>query len=120
MRLSLSETHFTIDLDVWERIWAFYFNADLKIPLAHISRVTTDEPRSDWREIRLPGTFIPGVIKAGTYYVFNGKEFWYVTRSDNYLTLELENEFYQKIILTVDQNQLWADRINQQKSTASG
>lgn len=118
MQLSLSEQTLNIDLDLWERIWAFYFNADLKIPLSHITQVSTETPASDWREVRLPGTFLPGVIKAGTYYTPRGKEFWYVTRGDAYLTLDLENEFYQKIVLTLNDNQQWADRINQQRLTS--
>ncbi|MBW4419257.1 MAG: hypothetical protein KME13_08505 [Myxacorys californica WJT36-NPBG1] len=113
MLLSISDTHFKIDLDLWERIWAFYFNADLHIPLAHIVRASTEEPSSDWREVRMPGTAIPGVIKAGTYYTSRGKEFWYVTRGSNYLTLELKDEFYQKIVLTIEQNQTWADQLNE-------
>lgn len=113
MLLSISDTDFKIDLDLWERIWAFYFNADLHIPLVHIVRASIEEPSSDWREVRMPGTAIPGVIKAGTYYTSRGKEFWYVTRSSHYLTLELKDEFYQKIVLTVEQNQTWADQINQ-------
>lgn len=116
MQLSISDDQFKIDLDGWERIWAFYFNADLHIPLSHITQVSTEEPRHSWTDVRMPGTFLPGVIKAGTYYTDRGKEFWYVTRLGRYLTLELENEFYRRIVLSVDQNQLWADRINGQKA----
>ncbi len=114
MRLSISDNQLKIDLDGWERFWAFYFNADLSIPLNHITEVTTEEPQSSWTDARLPGTSIPGLIKAGTYYTDRGKEFWYATRSGRYLVLELENEFYKKIVLTLDQNETWAARIRQQ------
>ena len=41
-------------------------------------------------EVRVPGTFIPGVIKAGTYWTRAGKEFWYVRRGmSDYVTIEL-------------------------------
>jgi hypothetical protein len=111
MQLSISDQTLNIDLDGWEQLWAFYFNADLKVPLAHITEVSTELPASDWREVRLPGTFLPGVIKAGTYYTPNGREFWYVTQRDRYLTLKLENEFYNRIVLAIDDNLLWAERI---------
>ncbi|MER3434500.1 MAG: hypothetical protein C4288_14010 [Leptolyngbya sp. ERB_1_1] len=114
MQLSISDDQLKIDLDWWERFWAFYYNADLHIPLSHITKVTTEKPPSSWTDARLPGTFLPGVIKAGTYYTDRGKEFWYATRSGGYLVLELENEFYKKIVLTLDQNQIWATRIQQQ------
>ena len=32
------------------------------------------------KEIKAPGTSIPGLIKAGTFYSNRGKEFWYVTK----------------------------------------
>jgi hypothetical protein len=112
MQISISDDQFKIDLDGWERFWAFYFNADLHIPLSHITQVSTDEPRHSWTDVRLPGTFLPGVIKAGTYYTDRGKEFWYVTRLGRYLTLELENEFYKRIVLSVEQNQYWAEQIH--------
>lgn len=116
MQLSLTNHQLKIDLDLWERIWAFYFNSELVIPLEHITQVNTEEPHSSWADVRLPGTFLPGVIKAGTYYTGQGREFWYATNRGNYLTLDLENEFYKKVVLTLDQNQDWADRINQARS----
>ncbi len=115
MQLSIADNQLKIDLEFWERVWAMYFNADLYIPLDHIVRAST-EKLSDHplRQVRLPGTFLPGVIKAGTYYTGDGREFWYVNRSDSFLVLELENEFYKRIVLTVDRNQTWAEQINQQ------
>jgi hypothetical protein len=56
---------------------------------------------------------IPGIIKVGTYYSSRGKEFWYVTQKQNYLTLELKDESFQRIILTLDDNQVWLEHINQ-------
>jgi hypothetical protein len=117
MKFEISENRLKINLDAWERVWAFYFNADLEVPLNHITRVTTEEPHSSWMDVRLPGTFLPGVIKAGTYYTGEGREFWYATRGGKYLTLELENEFYKKIVLTIDDHQRWADQINQQRTS---
>lgn len=118
MQLSISDDQLKIDLDWWERFWAFYYNADLHIPLSHIKQVSIEEPSSSWADARLPGTYLPGVIKAGTYYTDRGKEFWYATRSGRYLVLELENEFYKKIVLTIDQNQLWATRIQEHNGQA--
>lgn len=118
MQLSISNDQLKIDLDWTERFWAFYYNADLYIPLSHITKVMTEEPPSSWTDVRLPGTFFPGIIKAGTYYTDRGKEFWYATRSGRYLVLELENEFYKKIVLTLDQNQVWAERIQQHNGKA--
>jgi len=111
MNLSIIDKILRIDLEWYEQLWAFNWDKTLEIPLAHIASATTDEPPSSWTEIRAPGTFLPGVIKAGTYYTPRGKEFWYVTKDKDYLVLELRDEPFKKIILTLEQNELWVQRI---------
>ncbi|MCT7986305.1 hypothetical protein NG796_23825 [Laspinema sp. A4] len=111
MKLNLMDDTLQIELDFWEQFWAFSFEKVLTTPLSHIVNVSTEEPKSNWAEIRAPGTFLPGVIKAGTYYNTGGKEFWYVTRDKDYLTLELRDEPFKRIILTIDNALDWANRI---------
>lgn len=89
MQLHLDHDSLSIFWEWYEQLWAFTLDKQMRIPLHHIDRVTTAEPDINWAEIRAPGTFLPGVIKAGTYYTKRGKEFWYVTAEKNYLTLRL-------------------------------
>ncbi|MBD2121412.1 hypothetical protein [Trichocoleus sp. FACHB-262] len=117
MHVTINSNKLCIELNFWEKLWALQFNYTWQIPLDHIERVTTTALSSNWKtliwkEVKLPGTFVPGVIKAGTYYTDQGREFWYVTDDKNYLILDLKNEFYQKVILTVEQNQLLAEQLN--------
>jgi len=112
MNLSIVDDKLRLDWEWYEQLWAFTFQKTWEIPLANIKGVTTEEPQSNWAEIRAPGTFLPGVIKAGTYYTGRGKEFWYVTKEKDYLTLELQHEPYQRIVLTIDQSADWIQRIN--------
>lgn len=118
MHVRLDNHKLVIELNFWEKLWSLQFNHTWEIPFNHIERVSTNTPSSNWktlnwREVKLPGTFVPGVIKAGTYYTERGREFWYVTDDKNYLTLDLKDEFYQSVILTVEQNQLLAAQLNQ-------
>lgn len=101
-----------IELEWYEQLWAFTLNKTFEIPLSHIVGVTSAEPQSNWAEIRAPGTFLPGIIKAGTYYTSRGKEFWYVTKERDYLTLELQDEDYKRMIFTIDNSEDWVSRIN--------
>jgi len=117
MNLKITAHQLQIELEWYEQLWAFYLPKTIEIPLEHIEQATTEEPLSTWLEIRAPGTFLPGVIKAGTYYTKQGKEFWYVTKEKDYLTLELKDEPFKRIILTLEQNDIWVERINQQKAS---
>ncbi len=116
MNFSIIDNKLRIDLDWYEQLWAFTWDKTFEIPLTHIENATTNEPPSSWTEIRAPGTFLPGVIKAGTYYTPRGKEFWYVTKDRDYLVLELCDESFKKMIFTLDQNQWWLEQILQAKT----
>lgn len=111
MKLHIENDTLTIELEWYEQLWAVTLARQIRIPLARIERVTTAEPQSNWSEIRAPGTFLPGVIKAGTYYSKRGKEFWYVTADKDYLTLELHDESYRRVIITIPDNVAWCERI---------
>jgi hypothetical protein len=116
MNISIMDKKLSIEMEWFEQLWAVSLSKTFIIPLEHIEGVSTEKPTSTWTEIRALGTSIPGVIKAGTYYTGNSKEFWYVTRDKDYLVLDLTDELYQKIVLTVDQNQAWVDSIMQKKT----
>ena len=119
MNLNVVDQNLQIEFTVKDQLLAARFNKLWQIPLAHITQVTTVKPQRRGKELRAPGTFFPGVIKAGTYYTNQGKEFWYVTQNRDYLTLELKDEPYQRIILTIDNNESWSQTISQ-LSAANG
>ncbi|MGK7901373.1 MAG: hypothetical protein AB4352_08175 [Hormoscilla sp.] len=111
MILNIVGDKLQIEWEWYEQLWGANLEKIWKIPLSHIQGVTTEEPASSWTEIRAPGTFFPGIIKAGTYYSNRGKEFWYVTNDRDYLVLSLQEESFQKIILTLEQNEDWRSRL---------
>ncbi len=113
MQLSLTDNRLIIALTGWERTWAVHVGPTISVPRQEILDTTTQVPETTWRELRAPGTFLPGVIKAGTYYTERGREFWYVRSIEKGLCLDLSPEsYYKRIVLSVDQNHTWADRIN--------
>jgi len=113
MQLELTENRLILILEGQERLWAFKLGP-IVVPRAHVARAEAALPPSTWKELRAPGTMLPGVIKAGTYYTERGKEFWYAVRSrkDNPLTIELTDESYRRLAVTVDDAANWAERIN--------
>lgn len=114
MNLTISNENLQIKLAFLEQFFAVRLRKNLEIPLAHIKQVTTAKLQSSWKDLRAPGTSIPGVIGAGTFYTERGKEFWYVTKDRNYLVIELKDESYERIILNVDDNQFWQQTLTQQ------
>jgi hypothetical protein len=112
MQLFIDADQLQIKLTRMERFWAFHGSSTITIPLAQIRQVTTDLPTTNWQEIRSPGTSVPGLIKAGTYYQDRLRSFWYLQPKKPLLTLELSPDaYYRKVVLTMDDNLDWRDRI---------
>ena len=111
MKISIVKDELRISFSLSKKILSV--KGSFKIPLKHIVRVTTLKPKQTWKEIKAPGTFIPGLIKAGTYYTDKGREFWFVTKGKKILNLELKNESYKRIILGLDSNVKWAKKISE-------
>ncbi len=104
MHLHIENGNLLIGLSFWEKVWGFH--GSFRIPLSHIIGMKREIPVTSWKELRVPGSFIPGVIKAGTYFTPRGKEFWYVTRwGKQYITIELQNERYRRIVLGLPESQ---------------
>ncbi len=98
MTLSFDSQFLTITLRPMEKLWAV--RGDLKIPAAHVTGAWAGMPKTSWRELRVPGSFVPGLIKAGRYLTPRGKEFWYVTRRKRHpITIELTGEKFDRLVL---------------------
>jgi hypothetical protein len=84
-----------------DELWAL--KSTLEIPLLHIAGVRVDpEIARGWRHgLRMPGTNIPGVITAGTFYQDGKRVFWDVHHSDKTIVIDLRHEKYQQLIVEV-------------------
>jgi hypothetical protein len=76
---------------------------DLVVPLAQVAAVTAarsvDVPRTG---LRLPGTSLPGVIRAGSYGRGDERDLWDVRRGDAVLVLQLRGGApYRRVVLEV-------------------
>ena len=90
-----------IELSSLEKIISFH--GSFKIPISQIREISTDLLPPTWKEIRAPGTAIPGLTKAGTYYTYRGREFWMLKKNDNPIRIELNNNKLKRLILGVNE-----------------
>jgi len=58
-----------------------------------------------WHGLRIPGTNIPGVLTAGTFYQDGKRVFWDVHNPDNTVVIELKDERYNELIVEVADTQ---------------
>ena len=97
-QVSVSDGKLIIDVQGWDKLWAL--KSRLEIPLEHISgvRSAADERA---RGIRLPGTYVPGLITAGTFYQIGRKVFWDVHDPAKAIAIDLHDERFSTLIVEV-------------------
>ena len=118
MRLTLNDHTLRIELNWWQRLLAFHFSV-LEIPFDHIERVGTQRVKTHWSERRIPGGFIPGLLKAGTYRRGGRKDFWCVTAGQSVLRIDLKNEYFNSLTLGMNENERWVREIGERVVTQS-
>ena len=90
------------EVEGWDKLWAM--KSQLTIPLSHIRAVRSDPDaaRGWFHGLRMPGTSLPGVITAGTFYQSDGAVFFDVHDPDRAVVIELEHEKYNRLVIEVD------------------
>jgi len=85
-----------------DKLWAF--KSSLEIPLVHVAGVRADPEvaRGWYHGIRLPGTNVPGVITAATFYQDGKRVFWDVHHPEKTIVIDLHDERYNELIVEVD------------------
>jgi hypothetical protein len=111
VKVSIQDSRVIFDVQGLHKVWAF--KNRLEIPLAHIKRVHADPniARAGWKGVRMPGTHLPGVIVAGTFYRGKKRSFWDVSRSERAIVVELADERYDELVIEVDNPSAEVERL---------
>jgi len=102
VELSIADGKLMLHVKGADKLWAF--KSSLEIPLIHVADVRADPEvaRSWWHGIRMPGTTMPGVITAGTFYQDGKRVFWDVHHPDKTIVIDLHDERYNELVVEVD------------------
>ena len=101
VQLDISDGKLHLHVMGMDKLWAL--KTSLEIPLRHIIAARADSSIAHgwYHGIRLPGTNIPGVLTAGTFYQHGSRVFWDVHNPDNTIVIELRDETYNQLIVEV-------------------
>src|SRR5580692_3661102 len=99
--LSIAEGKLTLHVRGADKLWAF--KSSLEIPLIHIAGVRADPEiaRGWYHGIRSPGTNVPGVITAGTFYQDGKRVFWDVHHPEKTIVIDLHDEQFSQLVVEV-------------------
>lgn len=82
------------------RVWAL--STGLDCPITSIVDIGVGDTRELSRGFRAPGTYLPGVMIAGTFRARTGNALWLVGRQRRVLVIELTDEKWRYLILGVE------------------
>ena len=100
--VELTESALIVHVQGMDRIWAL--KSRLEITLAHVVGAEIDpEVAQGWRKgLRAPGTHVPGVITAGTFYQEGERVFWDVHHPEKTVVIHLKDERYARLVIEVN------------------
>jgi hypothetical protein len=101
VEISFEGDRIRLEVQGWHKLWAM--RSQLEFPLSHIKSVRRDaEPALGWwHGFRLPGTNVPGILTAGTFYQHEGAVFYDVNDPERTIVFELEHEHYHRLVVEV-------------------
>jgi hypothetical protein len=102
VHVSIQSDRLRLDVEGWDKLWAFMDH--LEVPLAQVREVRADPAaaRGFWHGWKSPGTQIPGVITAGTYYQGGHATFYDVHDPQRAIVIELEGGDYRRLVVEVE------------------
>ena len=100
VEVSIVGDRLRLDVEGLDKLWSF--RSHIELPLDHVvtARIDPEAARGWWHGIRLLGTFVPGVLSAGTFYK-DGMVFFDVHDPDQTIVIELTHEHYRRLIVEV-------------------
>jgi hypothetical protein len=123
MTFKTTKTDLTITMDRREQLWAM--KAKIIVAKSDIVSVNYCETFKSWRkwEVRLPGTGMPQVLVAGSFWTEEGWDFLYLKRphgflhpfAHNVLVIETKLSKYRRIVISVPRVEIepvlaWANK----------
>ncbi len=102
-----------LEVQGWDKLWAL--KSRLEVPCSKIRGVRADPTVAHgwWKGLRAPGTHVPGVITAGTFYHHGKCIFWDVKDPEKTIVIELADDRYDQLIIEVEDPPAEVQRIRE-------
>lgn len=92
----------TLEVQGADKLWSL--KSRLEVSLEHITDVYLDsEVAKTWYHgLKAPGTSIPHVITAGTFYRDGARTFWDIHHPEKAVVISFSDDDYNQLVIEVD------------------
>ena len=112
VNISIEGTNAIFEVEGWDKLWSL--RSRLEIPVEHLVTAYADpDVTMGWLDgIRLLGTSIPSLFRAGTFIQSGDLVFWDVRNVEQAIIIELKHDRFSKLVLEVEQPAAAVDLLN--------
>lgn len=112
VNISIEGSIAMFEVQGWDKLWSF--KSRLEIPVEHLVSAYSDpECTIGWLDsMRLLGTSVPGIFRAGSFYQHGNMVFWDVHNVQHAIIIELKHEQFKKLVIEVEQPIAAIDLLN--------
>jgi hypothetical protein len=102
VEISITADQLHLEVRGLDKLWAF--KSQLDIPLRHVLSVRHDPAAVSgwWHGFRISGTYLPGVLTAGTFHQRGQRVFWDVHDPERSIIIQLHDDRFDELIVEVD------------------
>ncbi|MBV8529530.1 MAG: hypothetical protein JOZ75_14560 [Candidatus Dormibacteraeota bacterium] len=100
--VEITEGELVVDVKGFDRVLAL--KSEIRVPMEHVVGAEAgQEDAGNWfHGIRAPGTNLPGIIIAGTFYWHGDCAFYDVHHAEKAVAITLRDEKYKRLVVEVD------------------
>lgn len=99
---SILDNKLILEVEGLDKVWTL--KSRLELNINHVKNLHIEKLSSfkGFQGLRSPGTYIPHVIRAGTFIHHNKKVFWDVHKAEKVVVLELDDEAFSELVIEVN------------------
>jgi len=100
-----------LEVEGADKVWSL--RSHLELDISHIINVRVDSSiiNKSYHGLKAPGTNIPHVITAGTFYQDGKKVFWDIHHPEKAVIILLEDETYNELVIEVENPESFVNQL---------
>jgi hypothetical protein len=108
---TITSSSLLLDMEGIDKIWSL--KSHLEISLRHITdvKLSSDVVKKIYHGLKAPGTSIPHVITAGTFYQKGQRIFWDIHHPKKAVVISLNDETYNELVIEVEKPEIFVSRL---------